>query len=457
MSADREVAAALAGAISPDAGVAAPAFTPVGGELDPGDTVPVTVRLPVAALALPGPGLYPLVVEVNGTPGAAAGPARVAAVRTLLPVAGAPAAAGAAVSLLWPITDRPRRLAVPPGSPTLLADDSLAASFAPGGRLAGLVSALSRLGARRRPAAAATCLAVDADLLETAQDMSRGYRVTLADRAPARAPGRRPRARGSPRCGRPRRGRCVVALPYADADLLATSRGNMSDLTTAARTLGARRTAELLGVTPVPDATVPAGGLLDERSLADLTGGGARALVVDGATLAGGVPPGAVGRFAGDGSTTLALATDPLAAQALVPGPVAGSVPADGPLATQDALAVLHRPGPRRGHDARVLAPPPRVGRRPGAAAALLDGVGELARRGLVTPVDAGTLLARGGRLARHPAGVARAGDPHRRCRTSRPPSSTASAPCATTSATCSPRSARTAPGRPPRRSTSSP
>ena len=38
VSTDREIAAALAGAVSPDTGVAAPAFTPVGGELDPGDT-----------------------------------------------------------------------------------------------------------------------------------------------------------------------------------------------------------------------------------------------------------------------------------------------------------------------------------------------------------------------------------------------------------------------------------
>ena len=361
VSTDRAVGAALDGAVSADGpGAAAPGFTPVVAVLDPNADVPFTVRVPLrgsadSSLALTTPGVYPLVVDVNGTPGTAAAPARVAAARLLLPVAGVPGGPAAplppagrapTVSLLWPLADRPRRLPVPPGAPALLADDSLAASFAPGGRLAGLVDALGRAAPVGSPAAASVCLVVDADLLETASDMSGGYQVRTPD---GTRPGTGATAAGAwlASVREAARGRCVLALPYADADLLATSRGNMSDLTTAARTLGERRTADLLGVAPVPDATAPAGGLVDERSLADLAGGGARSVVVDGATLAGGVPPEGVGRFAGEGGAApLALATDPLAGQSLAPRPAASDAstsPAGtgAGLATQDALGVV--------------------------------------------------------------------------------------------------------------------
>ncbi len=428
VSTDQDVGQALDGSVSAEGpGATAPGFTPVVPDLDPGADVPFTVRVPLSgsadsSLALTTPGVYPLVLDVNGTPGTATAPARAASVRMLLPVTGVPGGAAApvpaagrapAVSLLWPLADRPRRLPVPPGAPALLADDSLATSFAPGGRLAGLVDALDRVAPLGSPAAASVCLVVDADLLETAADMSGGYQVRTPD-------GTRPGA-GAAAAGAwlasvrdAARGRCVLALPYADADLLATSRGNMSDLTTAARTLGERRTADLLGVAPVPGATVPAAGLVDERSLADLAGGGARSLVVDGATLAGGIPPGGVGRFAGEsGTAPLALATDPLAGQALAPRPAAsdGSTSPAGTgtgLATQDALGVVTLRAlaadddPAAAPTTTVLAPPTDWAADQPEAEALLAGVGDLAARGLVAPVDAGTLLATG--AARGPA-----------------------------------------------------
>ncbi|HEY2191850.1 MAG TPA: DUF6049 family protein [Actinomycetospora sp.] len=421
---DREIGQAIdgSGSADDDPGAAASASTPVVADLDPGADVPFTVRIPLrgsadSSLALASPGVYPLVVDVDAAPGTAPVPSRVAAARMLLPVTGVPggppgsaapvpAAGGVpAVSVLWPLADRPRRLPVAPGAPALLADDSLATSFAPGGRLAGLVDALVRAAPIGSPAAASVCLEVDADLLETAADMSGGYQV----RTPA---GNRPGAGATAAAAwltsvrDAARGRCVLALPYADADLLATSRGNMSDLTTAARTLGGQRTADLLGVAPFPGATVPAGGLVDERSLADLAGGGARSLVIDGATLAGGVPPGAVGRFAGEGGTPLAVVTDPLVGQALAPRPAAsdGSTSPAGSgagLATQDALGVvtlraLGADGDPATPTTTVLAPPADWAADQPEAEALLSGVSGLAGRGLVTPVDAGTLLATG-------------------------------------------------------------
>ncbi len=421
VSTDREVGQALDGSVSPEGSgeTAAPGFTPVVAELDPGADVPFTVHVPLrgtadSSLALTTPGVYPLVVEVDGTPGTATTAARLASARMLLPVTGVPggppgsaapsppAGTAPAVSVLWPLADRPRRLPVPPGAPALLADDTLATSFAPGGRLAGLVDALDRAAPIGSPAAASVCLVVDADLLETAADMSGGYQVhTPEGDHPGSGAAAATAWLASVRAAA--RGRCILAMPYADADLLATSRGNMGDLTTAARTLGEQRTADLLGVAPVPGATVPAGGLVDERSLADLVGGGARSLVVDGATLAGGVPPGAVGRFAGEGSSApLTVVTDPLAGQALAPRPTAsdGSTSPAGTgsgLATQDALAVVALRALTAGAPTTtVLAPPSDWAADQPEAEALLSGISDLAGRGMVAPVDAGTLLATG-------------------------------------------------------------
>ncbi len=406
-----------------------PAFTEIVDVLDPGDDVPFTLRVPLTgapttSLAIPAPGVYPLLLNANGSLGTA-GPARVGAVRLLLPVVGLPGAAPAAVpdavraatvTVLYPIADRPRRLPVVPGTTTLLSDDDLATSLAPGGRLAGLVDALARAAPPGSAAARSVCVAVDADLLETAAAMAGGYQVRAGagGAAPVAGRGAAAAAQWLDALRTQVRGRCVLALPYADTDLVATSRGNLTDLTTAAGTTGTRRVAELLGATPVPATSWPAGGVVDERTVADLTTGGTRALLLAGGVLDGGVPDGGVARLTGSPATApLVVGLDPVAQAALAPratdseeeaGPgqadPVGASPAGttAPLSGQDAigalaLRALQKTSPGDAPPVTVVAPPRDWAAGPAEAGAYLDAVSDLTRLGLVRPVDLGTLL----------------------------------------------------------------
>ncbi|OOL31092.1 glycoprotein, partial [Rhodococcus rhodochrous] len=99
------------------------------------------------SLGIDTPGVYPLLVNVNGAP-EYGGQARLDDARFLLPVLGVPAgensesrpvppdtSAPVGVTMLWPLADRPRLAAGVPGSatdPVRLVDDDLAASLADG-------------------------------------------------------------------------------------------------------------------------------------------------------------------------------------------------------------------------------------------------------------------------------------------------------------------------------------
>ncbi|PVZ10910.1 DUF6049 family protein [Actinomycetospora cinnamomea] len=397
--------------------------------LDPGQEAPFTVRVPLTgagagSLALAAPGVHPLLVDIDGALGTA-GPQRLGAVRLLLPVVGVPGAGplaappvgrAAGVSVLWPIADRPRRVPVVPGAPTLLRDDDLAASFAPGGRLAGLVDALGRAAPAGSAASRSICLAVDADLLETARAMAGGYQVLTPDGRTTAGTGSAAASRWLDALRAQAGGRCVTALPYARTDLVATARGNLTDLTTAAVTTGSRRVAGILGVTPVPDTVWPPGGLLDERSLADLTAGGTRALLLDADVLDDGLPAGALARLPGPpADAPVAVGLDPLAAAALAPRAVdradRSTSPAGTPdgLAAQDAIGTLALRALQDTPDdetppVSVLAPPADWAAGPGEAGALLTAVEDLTRLGLARPVDLGSLLAPVGAATALPA-----------------------------------------------------
>ena len=90
---DGDVRDALAGDGRADA--ATPAFTPLPGTLAPGGSMPVTLTVPLRGdptdgLALDRPGVYELLVNVNGVPRDGLR-ARLAAARLLLPVLSLPA------------------------------------------------------------------------------------------------------------------------------------------------------------------------------------------------------------------------------------------------------------------------------------------------------------------------------------------------------------------------------
>src|SRR3984893_16555861 len=185
---------------------AAEEFVAVSPELRRGQKTKFTLSSPMRSAAkhsldIGAPGVYPLLVNVNGTPDYGE-PARLDNARFLLPVVGVPAdpldtsgqalgAMGAPdtskpvpVTLLWPLADRPRLAPGVPGGtiPVRLVDDELAASLATGGRLDVLVAAAEFATSREvDPDGAVSrslCLAVDPDLLVTVNAMTGGYVVS---------------------------------------------------------------------------------------------------------------------------------------------------------------------------------------------------------------------------------------------------------------------------------------
>ncbi len=136
-------------------------FLTVAPELDRGQEAGFTLSAPLRSLTRPSlavnqPGIYPVLVNVNGTPDYGA-PARLDNARFLLPVVGVPpdqatdfgsavapeTTAPVWITMLWPLADRPRLAPGAPGGtvPVRLVDDDLANSLANGGRLDILLSA----------------------------------------------------------------------------------------------------------------------------------------------------------------------------------------------------------------------------------------------------------------------------------------------------------------------------
>ena len=125
-------------------------FLTVAPELQRGQEASFTLSAPVrsldkTSLGINEPGIYPVLVNVNGTPDYGA-PARLDNARFLLPVIGVPpdkpdAEDGAvapdtskpvSLTMLWPLADRPRLAPGVPGGtiPVRLVDDDLATSLA---------------------------------------------------------------------------------------------------------------------------------------------------------------------------------------------------------------------------------------------------------------------------------------------------------------------------------------
>ncbi len=401
LTAEGQVRDALDGDAPTDAAV--PAFEQLAEQLAPGGRVSVQLSVPLrgSGLALGAPGVYELLVNVNGTPAGGAR-ARLAAARVLLPVLGLPDAAPPRVrtdptplTVLYPIAETPHRIATVPGSPALLEDDSLAASFAPTGRLGGLVAALAQRAPVGSTVRAGLCLAIDPDLVETASVMSQGYQVVGPSGGAVAGTGAAVAGQWLTQLAAVAKGGCVVALPYADADLVALTRGGLADA--AARALGpGRQILAALLQTPVPaDIAWPADGMLDNPTLDVVQASGAKSVLLSADAVTGRARGGVVPLA---GRPVTALLTDPLltrAATAPLAIPVAASPGAaataeslagdDGPLATQDLVGALAFRA--TGSTPLVLAPPHQWRTDGAGARALLDAVGTLVTAGAVSPV----------------------------------------------------------------------
>ncbi|GFG98543.1 hypothetical protein [Mycobacterium timonense] len=267
---------------------AAADFLTVAPELQRGQKVGFTLSAPLRALTkqslgVEKPGIYPVLVNVNGTPDYGA-PARLDNARFLLPVVGVPPDraddVGSAVApdtskpvgitMLWPLADRPRLAPGVPGGtiPVRLVDDDLATSLATGGRLDILLSAAEVAtshdvdpdGAVGR----ALCLAIDPDLLVTVNAMTAGYVVSNSPDGPAQLPGtpthpgtgQATAAEWLNRLRALAHRTCVAPLPYAQTDLDALQRVNDPGLTTTATTSGNSIVDKILDVSSVRGATL---------------------------------------------------------------------------------------------------------------------------------------------------------------------------------------------------------
>ncbi|AHH22386.1 hypothetical protein NONO_c76310 [Nocardia nova SH22a] len=303
-------------------------FDDVTDELQPGQRKQFTLRIGVregmdnlaadppitASLGITDPGVYPLLLNVNGAP-AYGSQAHLDDARFLLPVLGLPAlptnsdaaAEGSQpipaapqppipTTMVWPLADRPRLVAGVPGSvdgKALLTDDELAGELAAGGRLDQLLSALesalrpdpSRDSARSGPGLAGSlCLAVDPDLLLTVSKMTAGYRVLASPSDPdgPTRDGTGPQAARSwlDRLRALAPSICTVALPFAQVDVTALAGVHDGDLTARALTAPADIVDSLLSVKSVRGVNLPAGGTLGPDATATLTDRGFGSVVL---------------------------------------------------------------------------------------------------------------------------------------------------------------------------------
>jgi hypothetical protein len=214
-------------------------------------------------------GVYPVQLEVRGRSGGGE-PRTLARVTTFLPWA-PPTASVAPTRLvwLWPLAATPAQR--PDGS---FLDDGLGGDLAAGGRLRRLADAAA--SASRTP----VTWVVDPALLAAVADMSDGYLVR-SSAGPAR-PGRAASVARTwlTEVRRLTRGRSVLALPFADPDVVALERAGMDgDLGYQTRA-GRQITRETLGTAAVEGLAWPPDGLLTRSALETLLGAGTRSLVL---------------------------------------------------------------------------------------------------------------------------------------------------------------------------------
>ncbi|MGP9723149.1 hypothetical protein ACT3SZ_03920 [Corynebacterium sp. AOP40-9SA-29] len=170
------------------------AFQQLDGQLSPGEnrqfrlTVPVDGRAgSLSGLGLDGPGVYPLLLNLNADLGDA-GTSFVAATRTTVTVTGENAENNedaerpSGLTVLWPLSSSATVSAgqvgdAPEPNELYLPDESLAEELQPEGRLSALVSSYRTAASESDDLRQATCIAIDPDLLETVSRMSQGYRV----------------------------------------------------------------------------------------------------------------------------------------------------------------------------------------------------------------------------------------------------------------------------------------
>jgi hypothetical protein len=311
------------------------------------------------------------------------------------------------IAWVWPLIDQPRQGMCAGG----LLNNGLAASFAPGGRLNGLLAAGSAYAARAR-----LTWAVDPALLASAATMSRRYRA-----------GGRAGCGGSPErastaaaswlatlksatAGQP-----MFVTPYDDADIAALTRNNLSGDLSQAFQLGRSVAGKALGrdFTPAADGSGstlgamawPADGIASYGMLENLAGSNQiNTVVLDSSTM----PPSSQPDFTpsaqtttpdGEGPKMKVLLSDDTITQILGSANSPSDSKATAFAVAQRYLAETAMIAAEQPNLARsiVVAPPRRWNPPAGLASELL---GETVSAPWLKPVSLGQLAA-----VKHPAG----------------------------------------------------
>ncbi len=253
------------------------------------------LRVAVDDLRLGADGVYPLQLEVRGLIGTATTRQQLGTLSTFLPWFGTTAVDPIRIAWLWPLEDQPRR-----APREVMLDDALAGSLADDGRLGRSLRA-ARVGesttcptAPEPPTASpavapvpATCSAVpvtyaaDPDLLFDVAAMTRPYEVqagagTVAGTGTPAATAWLAGLKAGAAAGD------VIALPYADPDVVALTRGSAglaADVATA-RSYGATVARDALGVEPVQTIAVPPAGRLSDAGFDASTTASTQAVVL---------------------------------------------------------------------------------------------------------------------------------------------------------------------------------
>ncbi|MCO1579451.1 DUF6049 family protein [Crossiella sp. SN42] len=382
-------------------------FTRIGTDLEPGQSAQVRVEVPLSVLQITGPGVYPVLFNVNGTPDFGK-QARIASRGFLLPVTGVPGGPAlssppnaAATTVLWPIVDQPVR--VPSSGGTVLTNDDLARSLTTGGRLSELVSAVEQTAPSGSALAGSLCLVIDPDLVQTVTamaDTTNGVYRIRSGNSTVEGSGSTAAQKWLERLKGIARGRCVLALPFADADLVALSKAGLTDLEKLAVDRS-KAVAELLQIQTVGDMVWPLGGVIDERTLADL---GRRTLLLeprgvqDGRTVTSPVKLAAAADSSAAGSSVVPI--DPVVRNAIGgTAPLSGAA-SYGPLDLQNGMgALLYRATALGKTGGSLVVAPPRRWKAPvGELTAFLQSMQHLLGGRLVTPRGLNEQVANGGR-----------------------------------------------------------
>lgn len=241
--------------------------------LEPGATETVELTVTRRALALYDAGVYPIMLNVQGSINGMEG--RVGQAAFAIPRAIGDELPAIGVSWVLPLIERPHRI----GDTNTFTDDTLGIRIAEDGRLERLLSA-----AEQYAEATQLTLVVDPELVDALVAMSAGYQVRTGG---ATAQGAHADAAADflERLSALAADTPIIATPYADVDVVALVRSGFGGIVTDARSYGEQVVADALDVEPITTVAWPADGIITEAALTTLTEDGVQTVLLAGSSF----------------------------------------------------------------------------------------------------------------------------------------------------------------------------